>query len=222
MPAERPAAPLRVLVVDDHPVVRRGLSALVATLPGFVVVGEAVDGESGVKEALLSTPDVVVMDLAMPGIGGLEAVRRIAAAAPQVAVLVLTMHEDDDTVLAALRAGARGYLLKGAEQDAIESALRAVASGQTVIAPGVAARLLQATPGAPGGGAAFPELTAREHEVLERIARGWSNAAIATALGLSPKTVSNHISALFAKLGVGTRSEAIVRAHRRGLGVEPT
>lgn len=220
MAADRSTAPIRVLVVDDHPVVRRGLGALISTLPGFIVVGEAVDGETGVKETQLRSPDVVVMDLAMPGIGGLEAVRRITAATPQVAVLVLTMHEDDDTVLAALRAGARGYLLKGAEQDAIESALRAVVSGQTVIAPGVAARMLQGVAGPPASAAPFPELTGREREVLERIARGWSNAAIAASLGLSTKTVSNHISALFAKLGVATRSEAIVRAHRRGLGVE--
>jgi len=214
------STPIRVLVVDDHPVVRRGLAALVATLPGFAVAGEAVDGETAVKEVQLTQPDVVVMDLAMPGIGGLEAIRRIAAVAPSVAVLVLTMHEDDDTVLAALRAGARGYLLKGAEQEAIESALRAVVSGQTVMAAGVAARLLQGST-APAG-PVFPELTVREREVLERMARGWSNSAVAASLGLSSKTVSNHISTLFTKLGVGTRSEAIVLAHRRGLGVEGT
>jgi DNA-binding NarL/FixJ family response regulator len=217
MSAERSTA-IRVLVVDDHPVVRRGLSALIATFPGFAVAGEAADGEQAVKEVQLAPPDVVVMDLAMPGIGGLEAVRRIAAAAPRVPVLVLTMHEDDDTVLAALRAGARGYLLKGAEQDAIEGALRAVVSGQTVIAPGVAARMLQGVTGSSVAAAPFPELTGREHEVLERMAHGWSNTAIAASLGLSPKTVSNHISAVFAKLGVATRSEAIVTAHRRGHG----
>ena len=220
MPVERVPDPLRVLVVDDHPVVRRGLSALIATFPGFALPAEAVDGEQAVKEVQLGSPDVVVMDLAMPGIGGLEAVRRIAAAAPQVAVLVLTMHEDDDTVLAVLRAGARGYLLKGAEQDAIESALRAVLSGQTVIAPGVAARLLQGVSDPSSAAPPFPELTGREHEVLDRMAHGWSNGAIASSLGLSPKTVSNHISALFAKLGVATRSEAIVTAHRHGMGRE--
>lgn len=220
MPVEPNAAAIRVVVVDDHPVVRRGLTALIATLPGFAVAGEAVDGESAVKEVQLTSPDVVVMDLAMPGMGGLEAVRRLAAVAPRVAVLVLTMHEDDDTVLAALRAGARGYLLKGAEQDAIESALRAVVSGQTVIAPGVAARMLQSVADPPTASSAFPELTGRELEVLERISRGWSNGAVATSLGLSPKTISNHISAIFTKLGVATRSEAIVRAHRHGLGVE--
>lgn len=219
MAPEHSSRPLRVVVVDDHPVVRRGLTALVATLPGFAVVGEAVDGESAVKEVQLVSPDVVIMDLAMPGIGGLEAVRRIGTAAPRVAVLVLTMHEDDDTVLAALRAGARGYLLKGAEQEAIESALRAVASGQTVMAPGVAARMLQvASPPEPRP--AFPELSTREQEVLDEMARGRSNTVIAAALGLSPKTVSNHISAIFAKLGVASRGEAIVAARRRGLGAE--
>ncbi|WP_375430543.1 response regulator [uncultured Friedmanniella sp.] len=213
-----PSSPIRVLVVDDHPVVRRGLAALIATLPGFAVAGEAVDGETAVKDAQLTRPDVVVMDLAMPGIGGLEAVRRITAGTPSVAVLVLTMHEDDETVRAALQAGARGYLLKGAEQEAIESALRAVVAGQTVMAAGVAARLLQA-PAVPAG-PAFPELTAREHEVLEGLARGWSNATVAASLALSSKTVSNHISSVFTKLGVATRSEAIVLAHRRGLGAE--
>jgi DNA-binding NarL/FixJ family response regulator len=220
MAPEHSSRPIRVVVVDDHPVVRRGLTALVATLPGFAVAGEAVDGESAVKEVQLVSPDVVIMDLAMPGIGGLEAVRRIGMVAPRVAVLVLTMHEDDETVLAALRAGARGYLLKGAEQEAIESALRAVVSGQTVMAPGVAARMLQVATGPGEPRAAFPELSTREHEVLDEMARGRSNSVIAAALGLSPKTVSNHISAIFAKLGVGSRSEAIVAARRRGLGGE--
>jgi DNA-binding NarL/FixJ family response regulator len=220
MAAQHPVRPIRVVVVDDHPVVRRGLTALVATLPGFAVVGEAADGESAVKEVQLVSPDVVIMDLAMPGVGGLEAVRRLRVAAPQVAVLVLTMHEDDDTVLAALRAGARGYLLKGAEQEAIESALHAVVSGQTVLASGVASRMLQAATGPDGSRPAFPELSGREHEVLDEMARGRSNAVIAGTLGLSPKTVSNHISAIFTKLGVASRSEAIVTARRRGLGAD--
>ncbi|WP_028045485.1 response regulator transcription factor [Cellulomonas sp. URHE0023] len=211
--------PIRVVIADDHPVVRRGLAALITSIDGLEVVGEAADGASAVRETQLLRPDAVIMDIAMPGVDGLEATRRIVAAVPDVAVLVLTMHDDDDTVFAAMQAGARGYLLKGADQDDIAHALRAVVSGQAIFGPGVARRVLgylSSTPQAPG--VVFPELTAREREVLDLIARGSSNATIAAQLHLSPKTVGNHISSIFAKLAVASRAEAIVRARQGGLG----
>ena len=218
----QPAAevPLRVLIADDHPVVRRGLGALVGTLPGMVVVGEAPDGAAAVKEAQLHRPDVVIMDIAMPGVDGLEATRRIASATPEVAVLVLTMHDDEDTLLAALEAGARGYLLKGAEQAAIESAIRSVAAGQLVFGADLVGRL-RARLAAPLVTPVLPELTAREREVLVLMAQGCSNALIANRLELAPKTVGNHASAIFTKLGVPGRAEAVALARRSGLGLVP-
>jgi len=212
------SADIRVLIADDHPVVRRGIGALLASLPGVRVVGEAADGAAAVREAQLTRPDVVMMDVQMPAVDGVEATRRLATALPDTAVLVLTMFEDDETVLSAMRAGARGYLLKGADQDEILAAIRSVVAGQVVIGPGVATRLIAhlSAPRQPDD--AFPELTPREREILDRIAQGQSNGAIATALGLAPKTVGNHVSAIFAKLRVGTRAEAIVRAREGGLG----
>jgi DNA-binding NarL/FixJ family response regulator len=210
---------ISVVLADDHPVVRNGLRALVDSLDGLAVVGEAADGAAAVREAQLLRPDVVVMDVRMPGLDGLEATRRIRAAVPGTAVLVLTMFEDDDTVFAAMRAGASGYLLKGAEQDEIERALRATAAGEAIFGPGVAARVLGFFGAArPTADAPFPELTAREREILDRVAAGERNGAIARALGLAPKTVSNHLSSIFAKLAVADRTEAIVRARESGLG----
>jgi DNA-binding NarL/FixJ family response regulator len=214
-------APIRVLVADDHPVVRRGMTALLASLDGVEVVAEAATGADALREAQLTRPDVVVMDVQMPAMDGVEATRRLATLMPEVAVLVLTMFEDDETVLSAMRAGARGYLLKGAEQDEILAALHSVVAGQLVIGPGVAARLVGhlGTPGDDKPAAVpFPELTPREREILDRIAQGHSNGAIAAGLGLAPKTVGNHVSAIFAKLRVASRSEAIVRARDEGLG----
>lgn len=211
-------APLRVLIADDHPVVRRGLGALVGTLPGMVVVGEAADGAAAVKEAQVLRPDVVVMDLAMPGVDGLEATRRISAAVPDVAVLVLTMHDDEDTLVAAFEAGARGYLLKGAEQTAIESAIRSVVAGQLVFGADFAGRLRARLAAPAPTGPALPQLTARERDVLALMAQGCSNALIAGTLRLAPKTVGNHASAIFTKLGVAGRSEAVDVARRHGLG----
>jgi len=211
------AATIRVLIADDHPVVRRGISALLASLEGIVVVGEAADGEAAVREAQLTRPDVVVMDVQMPGTDGVTATRRLATALPETAVLVLTMFEDDETVFSAMRAGARGYLLKGAGQDEILAAIRSVVAGQVVIGPGVAGRLISYLQ-TPPRGLPLPELTPREREILDAIAGGQGNAVIAARLGLAPKTVGNHMSAIFAKLQVAGRAEAIIRAREAGLG----
>ena len=211
--------PIRVVLVDDHPVVLGGLRALLESLPGYEVVGEASDGEGGIREAQLTIPDVVLMDIRMPGIDGLEATRRIRANNGGVAVLVLTMFDDDDTVFGAMRAGAQGYLLKGADQVEIDRAIRAVVAGEAIFSPGVAKRVLGyfASPPAPATGP-FPELTNRERKVLDLVAGGKRNQAIADELVLSPKTVAYHISSIFVKLAVADRSAAIVRARQGGLG----
>ncbi len=213
-------SPIRVVLVDDHPVVLGGLRALLESLPDYEVVGEARDGEAGVREVQLMAPDVVLMDVRMPGIDGLEATRRIRAAGPNTAVLVLTMFDDDDTVFGAMRAGAQGYLLKGADQVEIDRAIRAVVAGEAIFSPGVAQRVLGyfAAPPARTAAEPFPELTGREREVLDLVAAGKRNQAIAGELLLSPKTVANHISSIFVKLAVADRSAAIVRARQGGLG----
>ncbi|TQS41052.1 response regulator [Cryptosporangium phraense] len=209
---------IRVLIADDHLVVRRGIRALLSSLDGVEVVGEAANGEDVLREAQLTRPDVVVMDVQMPSMDGIEATRRLGSVLPDVPVLVLTMFEDDDTVFAAMRAGARGYLLKGAEQQDILSAVRSVVAGQVVIGPGIASRLITYLSAPPAQDVPFPELTPREREILDRIAAGRTNTAIAGELGLAAKTVGNHVSAIFAKLRVASRAEAIVRAREEGLG----
>jgi DNA-binding NarL/FixJ family response regulator len=212
-------AVIRVVLADDHPVVRGGLRALLESLPAYEVVGEAVDGDAAVREVQLTKPDVVLMDVQMPGVDGLEATRRIRAAVPDVAVLVLTMFDDDDTVFAGMKAGAQGYLLKGAEQADIDRAIRAVVAGEAIFGPGVAARVLRHFADPPtADDVPFPQLTDREREVLDLVAAGRRNAAIAEELFLSPKTVANHISSIFAKLAVADRSAAIVRARDEGMG----
>ncbi len=215
--------PLRVLVADDHPVVRHGLSALLATYDDLDVVGTAGTGEEAVKEVVLLRPDVVLMDVRMPGLDGVSATRRLREAAPDCAVLMLTMYDDDDTVFTAMQAGARGYLLKGAEQEEIVGAIRSVAAGQAIFGPGIASRLLgffagggPSPPGRPAD--PFPELTAREKEILALLADGLRTSAIAERLHLSPKTVSNNLTSIFAKLEVADRAAAMLRARERGLG----
>jgi DNA-binding NarL/FixJ family response regulator len=211
---------IRVLIADDHPVVRRGLAALLSTVDGFEVVGEAADGEAAVRETQLLRPDVVLMDVRMPDLDGVEATRRIRRAVPDTAVLMLTMYDDDATVFTAMQAGAQGYLLKGAEQDDISDAIRAVVRGQAIFGPGIANRVLGYFSSPPQVAAtdAFPELTAREREILELLAEGKRTAAIASALFLSPKTVSNNLTSIFTKLEVADRAEAIIRAREHGLG----
>ncbi|MDZ5660979.1 response regulator transcription factor [Nocardioides sp. S-58] len=211
-------SPIRVVLVDDHPVVLGGLRALLESLPDFEVVGTATDGEAGVREVVLTKPDVVLMDIRMPGIDGLEATRRIRESMSGIPVLMLTMFDDDDTVFGAMRAGAQGYLLKGADQAEIDRAIRAVVAGEAIFSPGVAQRVLGYFAVPPPVAEPFPELTAREREVLDLMAAGERNQAIADRLFLSPKTVANHISSIFVKLAVADRSAAIVRARREGLG----
>ena len=217
-PAEAPdATPIRVLLADDHPVVRRGLAALLATLDGIEVVAQAGTGDEAVREVGLCRPDVVIMDLRMPGGDGVEATRRIVNGYPKTAVLVLTMFDEDALVADALRAGARGYLLKRAEQAEIERAIRAVAVGDAIFSSEVAGRVLGAIT-ADREAPALAPLSPREREVLNIVATGATNSAIAHRLGLSPKTVGNHISAIFLKLGIATRAEAVVIAKDAGLG----
>jgi len=210
----------RVLLADDHPTFRRGLRALLDSLDHVQVVGEAEDGESVVALAAELIPDVVVMDLNMPGTNGVEATRRIVARQPSVAVLVLTMLDEDESVFAAMRAGARGYVVKGADTDDVLRALESVAHGDAVFGPAVASRVLSylSRPLSARDPMLFPELSEREREVLQLVARGLSNSEIARTLVVTPKTVRNHVSNVFTKLQVADRAEAIVRARKAGLG----
>jgi DNA-binding NarL/FixJ family response regulator len=213
---------LRVLVVDDHPLYREGLVTAISSMPGTEVVGEAADGQEAVDATAALTPDVVVMDLHMPVLNGVDATRLICERQPATAVLVLTMLEGDESVFAAVRAGARGYLLKGADRSEIARALDAVGHGEVVFSSAIAARVLgYFAGGRPNHGATpFPELTDREREILDLVARGLTNAEIARRLVVSDKTVRNHVSNVFAKLHVGGRAEAVARARDAGLGAE--
>lgn len=212
--------PLRVLVADDHPLFRSGMRALLAAVPDTQLVGEAATGEEAVALAAELQPVVVLMDLQMPGLGGVEATRRILEASPHVGVLVVTMLEDDYSVFQAMRAGARGYVLKDADEEDVLRAIRAVGRGEAILSPALARRLADffAAPRPAAPPRAFPELTQREREVLDLIAQGVGNAEIAERLVLSPKTVRNHISNVFSKLQVASRAAAIVRARKAGLG----
>jgi DNA-binding NarL/FixJ family response regulator len=209
---------IRILLVDDHPVFRFGLRALLAAEDDTVVVGEAASGDEAVQLVATLTPDVILMDLNMPGMHGLETTRRILKTQPQIGILVITMF-DDDSVFAAMQAGARGYILKGTEGADTLRAIRAVARGEAIFSPTIAARLLQhfTTPRAADAAHPFPELTAREREILTLLAQGLTNAAIADRLYLSPKTVRNQVSSIFGKLQVSDRAQAIIRARDAGL-----
>jgi DNA-binding NarL/FixJ family response regulator len=210
---------LTIVVVDDHPMFRRGLIGMLSTVEGLTVVGEAADGRIAVDRVLELRPDVVLMDLNMPIMGGIEATATILEVASGIAVLALTMLEDDDAVLGAMAAGAMGYLLKGADQDDVVRAVRAAAAGEMIFGPGVAQRVRQfltgPTSSPPVGN--LPGLTDRELEVLDLLASGLRNPEIAATLVVSEKTVRNHVSNIFAKLHVD-RSSAIILAREAGLG----
>ncbi|WP_432013779.1 response regulator [Streptomyces cucumeris] len=212
----------RVLLVDDHPLFREGLAAAVNLDQAFSVVGQAACADEAVAEAARTGPDLVVMDLGLPGRSGLEATRRILCGHPETRVMVMTMSEDDDSLLAAVRAGARGYLLKGAGRDEILRALHTVARGGAVFSPRMAERLgaLLGASASASAKQAFPTLTAREREVLDLLARGLGYRQIAQRLVVTDKTVRNHVGSIFAKLQVRDRAQAIVRAREAGLGGE--
>lgn len=208
-----------VLIADDHPVFRSGLTALLATDAGVRVIGEADNGARAVELVETLQPDVVVMDLHMPEVDGVTATRTITESSPHVAVMVLTMFDDDDSVFAAMRAGARGYMLKGSNQAELVRAVHVIGSGGAVFGPAVAAKVMDYFARRPPS-TAFPQLTGREHEILELLAEGLNNARIAARLQINDKTVRNHVSNILTKLAVADRAQAIVRAREAGLGRE--
>ena len=212
---------VRVLVADDHALFREGMRGLLGSLHDTEVVGEASSGEEALQLAKELQPDVILMDIKMPGINGIEATRQILHTSPHVGVLMVTMFEDDDSVFAAMRAGAKGYLLKDSSGEQVMHAIRAVASGEAIFGPGIAQRLVSffSSPSDPAvRPRAFPELTEREEEVLSLVAQGKSNQEIAKELFLSLKTVRNHISNILLKLQVADRVQAAIRAREAGLG----
>ncbi|GAC1588305.1 MAG: response regulator transcription factor [Ktedonobacteraceae bacterium] len=211
--------PIRILLADDHPIFRFGMRTLLTSMPDMTVVGEAAMGEEAVQLVETLLPDVVLMDIHMPGMSGIEATTRIRIQHPRTAILIVTML-DDDSVFAAMRAGARGYLLKGAEPAETLRAIRAVASGEAIFSPGVAERVIHyfAHPAvSPTHGVSLAQLSEREREVLTLIAQGFTNTAIAERLVLSPKTIRNYISEIYSKLQVTDRIQAVLLAREAGL-----
>lgn len=213
---------LRVLIVEDHPLFRKGLRALLRSMDDVEIVGEATSGREAQELAARQGPDVVLMDLQMPDGDGLSATRAIVADRPQTHILVVTLFDDDESVFAALQAGARGYVLKDAGEEEMVQAIRAVGRGEAIFSPAIASRLIDYFAGAKEAlpAEAFPELTEREREVLDLIARGETNADIAERLSISVKTVQNHVSNIYAKLQVADRAQAAIRAREAGLGRE--
>ncbi len=215
--------PIRILIADDHPLFRDGLRALLESVPDMQVIGEVATGNEVMAQAQALQPDVILMDIKMPGLNGIEATRRVLQTSPHIRILVITMFEDDESVFAAIRAGARGYLLKGAVQEETLRAIRAVASGEAIFGPSIAERLMHyfgstRPMGKSGPAQFFPELTDREYEILALIAQRKSNAEIGAHLVLSPKTVRNHVSNILSKLQVADRTEAMRAAWTAGLG----
>ncbi len=211
---------ISILIVDDHTLFRDGLRSLFTSVSDTDVAGEASNGEEAIRLAESLQPDVVLMDIQMPGLNGIEATRRITRTSPHIGVVMVTMFEDDESVFAAMRAGARGYVLKGADQDEMLRAVRSAARGEALFGPAIAARLTRffAAPQSPAAPEIFPDLTDREREVLDLIAQGRNNETIADQLIISRKTVRNHVSNILNKLQVADRSQAIVRARQAGMG----
>jgi DNA-binding NarL/FixJ family response regulator len=211
--------PIGILIADDHPVFRFGLRALLESQSDMQVLAEVESGEESVQMALSLQPDIVLMDVNMPGLNGIEATRRIIEKSPNTAILIISMF-DDDTVFTAMQAGARGYLIKGAQGDETLRAIRSVANGEVIFSSGVAKQMMAyfAKGMKTVADAPFPDLTSREREILELLAQGLTNSAIAESLVLSPKTIRNQVSNIFSKLQVATRSEAIIKAREAGLG----
>jgi DNA-binding NarL/FixJ family response regulator len=210
---------LQALVADDHPLIRKGMRALLSATSDMTVVGEASTGQEAIELATQLQPDVILMDLQMPGINGVEATRQILRVSPHIRILVVTLFEDDASVFTALQAGARGYILKDAQEEEIVRAIRAVGNGEAIFSPAIATRLIDyfATPRPKIAQDLFPTLTEREREILQLIARGSSNSDIAKQLSLSGKTVSNYLSNIFSKLQVTDRTQAVIRARDAGL-----
>lgn len=217
--------PIKVLIADDHVFYREGVRALLSNVPDIEVIGEANNGEEAITQTRDRQPDVILMDLKMPGMNGIDATRRIHETHPSIGVLVITMFDDDDSVFAAMRAGARGYLLKDADKDEVVRAIVAVERGEAIFSPAIAQRMMQyfSAPSASSKKnqlAEFGELTDRELEILELIAQGHNNLVIANKLSLSIKTVQNYVSSILTKLQVADRAQAIVRAREAGLGAK--